>query len=123
MNATPFQIVGIALMALMAIGSLAAMAKGWTRRRDALLWCLVFVTAAVAIAQPSLTQRIARVFGIKRGADLVLYCSVVVMMASLWMIYVRLRRLRRAVTLLVRKIALLEAELEDQGTDRTKRGA
>ena len=47
--------------------------------------------------------------GIGRGADLVLYCAVVVMMIGFLMTYSRLRHIQRELTLVVRHIAKREA--------------
>ena len=66
--------------------------------------------AGVAIAWPELTTWAARSLGIRRGADLVLYCAVVVMMVGFLMVYSRLRQVRRDLTLVVRHLALLEAD-------------
>jgi len=54
----------------------------------------------------------AHALGIGRGADLVFYCAVVIMMIGFWMVYVRLRGLRREMTMLVRHLAILEARKE-----------
>ncbi|MEK7731822.1 MAG: DUF2304 family protein, partial [Planctomycetota bacterium] len=44
-----------------------------------------------------------------RGADLVLYCAVIVMLIGFFMVYARLRRLRRDLTLLSRHLAIRDA--------------
>ena len=53
---------------------------------------------------------VARKLGIGRGADLLLYCSVGVMMVGFLMVYIRLGRLRREITLIVRHLALKESQ-------------
>jgi hypothetical protein len=89
--------------------TLIAALRGWATRREGLLWVVVWVAAGVAIIRPNVTTVVARWLGIQRGADLILYCSVVVMMIGFLMIYVRLRHLRRELTLLVRQIAIRDA--------------
>jgi hypothetical protein len=53
---------------------------------------------------------VAHLLGIGRGADLVSYCGIVAMLVGFWMVYIRLLRLRREVTLTVRRLAILEAQ-------------
>lgn len=106
-----FQIVTLFVVALLFVGSLWALAKGWAGRRESLIWAAVWLAAGVAVLWPSITEKIANTLNIGRGADLVLYCAVLVMLAGFWAIYIRLRRVRRDVTLLVRHIAIQEAEL------------
>jgi len=80
------------------------------RRRDRILWTVVWLLAGVFVAWPQGTVVIAHALGIRRGADLVLYCSVLAMMIGFLMVYARLQRLNREITLLTRHIALREAE-------------
>ncbi len=106
---SPFQIVVITFSACLCLGSLVAMVKGWLRRQECLAWAALWLAAAVAVARPSLIGGIAKSLGIGRGADLVLYCSVIVMMIGFWMIYARLRAVRRELTILVRRLAIRDA--------------
>lgn len=105
-----FQIIALSIMGLLLALTLIALVRGWATRRESVLWSLVWIAAGAAIAWPNLTRDIARTLGIGRGADLLLYCSVVVMLIGFLMIYARLRRLRRELTLIVRHLALKEAE-------------
>lgn len=117
MSLSPFQILALAvllaLFILTAIGGL----RRWIGRGEASLWSAVWLAAGLAVLWPDATTRIAKAVGIKRGADLVLYCGLVVMMVGFLMTYVRLRRLRREVTLLTRHLAIRDA----QSGERRKR--
>ncbi|RME36136.1 MAG: DUF2304 domain-containing protein [Planctomycetota bacterium] len=112
----PFQVVALTAVAVLFLLTLAAAWRGWISKRDGVLWSIVWVAAAAALIFPKLTSIIARALGIGRGADLLLYCSVVVMMVGFLMVYVRLRRLRRDMTLLVRQLALRDAHIEEPKT-------
>ncbi len=105
-----FQNILLPLVGVLLAGSLWALARGWASRREGLIWCSVLLAAGVAILWPQVTTRVADMLGIGRGADLVFYCAVVIMLMGFWAIYIRLRRVRRDVTLLVRHLAILEAE-------------
>ncbi len=104
-----FQIIAIAVVGLLLVLILAAVGRGWTTRREGFVWALVFLTAGTTILWPRVTVVIAKVMGIGRGADLLLYCAVVTMMIGFLMTYSRLQRLRRELTLLVRQLAIERA--------------
>ncbi len=104
------QQVLVIIVGVLLIGSIVALLRGWAGKREGLIWAAVFLAALVAILWPGATSRVARTIGIGRGADLILYIAVIVMLAGFWAIYIRLRRVRREITLLVRHQALLEAE-------------
>lgn len=104
-----YQIITVGFLGVLLCASLAAMLRGWATRREGVVWIGLCLAAIAATMYPELTVNIAHFLGIGRGADLVFYSAVVVMMAGFWMTYLRLRRLRRDVTLLVRHIAILEA--------------
>jgi len=106
---TPFQVAGVVMFGALLVLSLTAMFLGRATRREGIGWSLVWFCAAVAIIKPELTDTVARALGIGRGADIVMYCSVVTMMVGFMVVYVRLRRLQRELTLVVRHLALREA--------------
>ena len=104
-----FQILFLVPAACLFAVGFVAMAKGWLTRRESLVWLVVWLAAGVAVAWPPITAVVARALGIGRGADLLLYCSVIVMIVGFVMIYARLRAVRRDLTLLVRRLAIAEA--------------
>jgi hypothetical protein len=70
---------------------------------------LVWVGAAVTIADPGLMQDLAAAIGIGRGTDVVLYFFVLAFLGTSFYLYARQVQMQRRVTLLVRHIALHEA--------------
>ena len=104
-----FQILSLVVLIGLTCISIAAAALGKATRREAASWCLLWFLAAATILKPDLTMTLARWLGIGRGADLILYCAVGVMMLGFMMTYNRLCRLRREITLIVRHLALTEA--------------
>ena len=112
-----FQVIALLVVVLFLIVTLAAMFRGWATRREGLLWTLVWLAAGVAIAWPDVTKRVANALGIGRGADLVLYSAVVVMLVGFLMVYVRLRRIQRELTLIVRHIAIRDAVKTTSGAE------
>ena len=107
---SPFQSIALVGIVLMVIGSVLALVRGWAGRRESLVWLAIWLAAGVTILWPGITSRLANSVGIGRGADLVFYCTILVLLIGIWLLYLRLRGVRREITLLVRHIALLEAE-------------
>jgi hypothetical protein len=104
MNA--FQYLAGALMLVLVVTTLRGAMRGGIRKRVAVFWLLVWAGAGVAAMWPRSTMLVARALGIGRGADLILYSSVFVMLIGFFYVYTRFRKLDRAFTLLVRELAI-----------------
>lgn len=94
---------------------IGALAMTWRRsiqnvvtRREALAWSALWIAAGVVILLPQTTTAVANVFGVGRGADFVLYGSVVLLFILVFRIFVTMERLERKLTELVRRDALKE---------------
>ena len=107
MNA--FQIVVVSLLAMLAIITVRSAISGRARKRVTIFWMLVWLTGAAATIWPNITRDVARKLGIGRGTDLVLYCSVLLLVTGLFYVYTRLRHMDRTMTLLVRELAIERA--------------
>ena len=73
-----------------------------------LLWLVLWTGAAAVIMFPMSTVILARILGIGRGADLVLYTSLIITLYLLFRLHVRLEQVNREVTQIVRALALRE---------------
>lgn len=76
------------------------------------LWMLLWLAVGVVALIPELTNRLADLLGIGRGADVVVYTAIVVIIAILFRISVRLEQLDRAITKVTRELALRERRRE-----------
>lgn len=102
----PFQYAGI-LLSLLFVGW--CVRKLRRRDRPGWLWLLgviVGASAAVAIYDPELTTRVARLVGVQRGADLLIYIVALAFLGSWFYFYQKVRTLSNAVTALVRELAI-----------------
>ena len=106
-----FQILAIATVVLLTTWTIRTSFKGQMRKRIALFWLLVWMVSGTTIVWPRSTVVVANILGIGRGADLVLYVSVVVTMAGFFYVYTRFRRLDSQLTKLVRALAIQNARL------------
>lgn len=112
---SPFQIVLIVALGGMAAFVIQAMVRRRIGRPAGLVWAIILLAGIVASIDPDGTTRLARRLGISRGTDLMLYVLVLAVMQGFLIFYLRLRRVRRELTILVRRLAILEAP----GADRT----
>jgi small membrane protein len=101
-----FQYLVVALLVLLTVATVRAAMRGGIRKRVATFWLLVWASVGVAALWPRGTLLVARALGIGRGADLVMYCSVLAMLIGFFYIYTRFRRMDRSLTLLVRRLAI-----------------
>jgi hypothetical protein len=74
-----------------------------------LLALLLFLTATTLIIFPDLTTTIAHALGVGRGADLLLYVSLIAGIDAALLLYLRIRDLEQKITRLVRDVALRDA--------------
>jgi len=86
-----------------------------------LLFLFVFALGLVFVLFPELTNHIANLLGIGRGADLLLYFSVIGGFLALILIYSKFKELERSVAELVRRQAILHAKIPADGTDVTSK--
>ena len=103
---TTFQIVTLPLLALIVLVTVIQIARRRMAPRFGFAWILLWVAAAVSIADPDLLVRAAHFLGIGRGADLVLYLSVIFSFSAFFITYLRFRRVDEQLTTIVRHIAM-----------------
>ncbi len=113
---TLFQILTLPIIALLLIWSVRKLMKGAQPRGLMLLKVFIWAAAGVAIYDPDLTIRAAKLFGIGRGADLVLYFTTIFFLLGVLYFYNRLLKLETQITQIVRHLAIGEAE-KKQGPD------
>jgi hypothetical protein len=104
-------IVQVALVVAVIIVSLALMRGGSNARHLAIrriMLVLFACLAALSIFLPELLTRVARLLGIGRGTDLVLYGLIVSFLVFMATTYQRFRHMESTLTKLSRRIALDE---------------
>jgi small membrane protein len=80
----------------------------------------VVAAGAFLVWVPEMTDRFAAIFGVGRGADLLLYIWVVITLALIVFLYLKVAHLSRKITLLARAVALAHPLLpagEEQSPD------
>jgi len=100
------QIILVAIIASIISHSLLRFKKGDLDFKRLSLWVVFWLAAAVAVIWPDLTVLVANYVGIGRGADLVVYVSLVVLFYILFRLLIRIEKLEKNLTKLVRQRAL-----------------
>ncbi|HEX8227408.1 MAG TPA: DUF2304 domain-containing protein [Candidatus Saccharimonadales bacterium] len=91
--------------------------KAWTK----VLASLFVVVAIVAVLVPDATNQLAKLLGVTRGADLLLYLLTLAFIFSIFSGYIQEKKLQERIVLLARKIAIIEANLSDRHPEDTKK--
>lgn len=73
-------------------------------------WTLLWIAIAVVVQLPQQTDVFARLLGIGRGVDALLFLAVLALVLLVFRLYLRMERQEREITALVREIALLRSE-------------
>lgn len=79
------------------------------------LWILFWLAVGVVALIPEFTNRLADLLGIGRGADVVLYSAIVIIVALLFRVFIRIEQLDRALTKVTRELALRRDAPHDGG--------
>jgi hypothetical protein len=113
----PIQILLTIVLLIAIIITWKRAKEGVIRTREAVLWSLVWIIAAVVILLPETTSFVANMLGVGRGVDLVLYASVIVLFFLIFKLFTSLDRLEKLLTDIVRKDALRDLPKEENKKD------
>lgn len=103
---TPFQFLAGGFMLLLASGELYLLVVGKSRRLISGLRLAVWLLAATLIFFPHATAPVAEFLSIGRGADVLLYLTVIAFLLSFFYVIHALERQREQLTYLVRSLAV-----------------
>ncbi|MBI4438290.1 DUF2304 family protein [Candidatus Uhrbacteria bacterium] len=87
--------------------------KGTVTRRWLLFWILFWLVAGIVAALPQTADTLARIVGVGRGADVVIYFSLVVIFYLIFRLYVKIEQVEGEITRLVRNRSLDELDKEN----------
>ena len=98
------------LLLAFVLAALTKVIHSYSQRRmpiaHFLFWILVWMGTASVIIFPDATSFLAHLLGIGRGADLIIYTSLLISFYLIFRLYLGLVRLEQAITEIVRAIAL-----------------
>jgi len=114
-----FQILVLILIAVV-IGK--AIKRFWLKELSLLLfltWSGVWVALAVVVMLPGILSWVANFMGIGRGVDLVIYLALFAIFYIVFKIYLRINKIEKNMTELIRKIAM--QNMRKTETDKDKK--
>jgi hypothetical protein len=106
---TLFQWLSLSFLAGLLLIEVWQAARSSSLRNVWWLRVAVWLATAAAIARPEWITQVARTLGIQRGADLVTYGAVLLLLITSLYFYARYLRLQQQITALTRRLAQLEA--------------
>ena len=106
---TAFQIILVVTLGILAVFAMVGGLRRSIGRPAAVTILIVSIVGILAATDPDRTTRFAQKLGINRGTDLIVYIVTLVVFQGFVVFYLRLRKVRRELTLLVRHVAILEA--------------
>lgn len=87
--------------------------QGFLAFRDMIFWVGFWLVVGAIVIVPETTSFMARMVGVGRGSDLVVYLSIVLIFYIIFQITVRIERIDRNITKIVRQVALKAKEGEE----------
>lgn len=86
-----------------------------------LIWLVFWLSVGFVAVLPQTADMVARVVGVGRGADAVIYASLLALFYLIFRVYIKIEQVEREVTGLVRKLALDEIDVEEKKRDTSLR--
>jgi hypothetical protein len=111
----PIQLILILLLVAIAGVYLLRLRK---KSYDRLIVIFFILTGVILVSMPDLSAAIARLVGVGRGVDLVIYLGLLGLSFVCLLLYSKIRGLEAALTDLVRANALAEARIPREKEDR-----
>lgn len=91
--------------------------QGFLAFRDAIFWMGFWLVVGAIVLVPETTSFMARMVGVGRGADLVVYLSIVLIFYIIFQITVKIEKIERNITKIVRQVAVSGKEEKVPGTE------
>jgi hypothetical protein len=102
----PIQIILVFSAVLGALSVVLRFRSHEVTRASLVAWLAVWSAVAIVAIVPNSTAQVAKIVGVGRGVDLVIYASLVILFFLVFRCLVTIEKMRREITVLVREIAL-----------------
>lgn len=114
-------LIQVILTIILAIMLAVTLRRAWQSViswAEGVLWSALWLAAAIVVLLPQTASLVARVFGVGRGVDVIVYASVTLLFILVFRLFVTLDQLDQKLTELVRHDAL-----RDLSTSQEKHNA
>lgn len=83
-------------------------------KKEFFIWLIFWLLVGGAVIWPKTTDIIAGFVGVSRGADLLVYISILVIFFIVFKIIVKLEKIDREITKIIRELSLRETKEKNQ---------
>lgn len=90
------------------VNLLSKLRRGELSTISFIFWLIFWLAGIIIINWPESTFFLARILGIGRGADVIIYFSIILIFYFIFYFSIKLRKIEKEITTLVRKISLEE---------------
>ena len=111
------QYVLVAALVAVLVHTLRRARQGALGRTEAIVWSAFWIASCVVVLRPEFASAFASFLGVGRGVDAVIYVAIIALFYVVFRIYLRLDRLDRDITALVRTVSLM-AEKKTEPRER-----
>jgi len=108
----PIQLLLLAAIAALLVAAWNRVRQGGLSRLSAIAWTLFWAAAALVVLRPEIASSFATALGVGRGVDAVVYIAIVGLYWLVFRIFIRLDRIERDITSVVRTQAFEEKKKE-----------
>lgn len=106
----PIQFILLVFIVFAASRAVLQFKGGMIRFGAMLFWLGIWAVAVVAIFYPESTTRFAKLLGIGRGVDVILYVSIAILFYLVFRLHVYLEDIRSEISTLIREISLKDVK-------------
>lgn len=108
------QIIVSIFLILIILKTLARKKSKELSLKETIAWLVVWIGTGIIFWFPQYTDRIAKVLGINRGADLITYISIIILAYLVFRIFIHLDKIEKSITKLTREDALNNKEKNEK---------
>ena len=85
--------------------------------KASLAWLIIWLSVLIVFWSPEIASRLAAFLGIGRGADLIVYIAIIVIIFLLYRIFVQIEKINRDISFIIRDIAKRHGENEKKDSN------
>lgn len=84
---------------------------------ELIFWMLLWIGAGVITLLPQSTDFLAKILGVGRGVDAIIYIAIIILFYGMFRLYVKMEHIEHEITDIVRKTALKDDNKHDDKKD------
>lgn len=113
-----FQIFSTFTIAVSSAKIIALFLKGRLKITELFFWLGIWLVGLVVILFPALSVKIAHLFGIQRGADLIIYTSILVIFLVLYRILLKIRDVEEKIGKIVSSLTVRDDRITNESSEK-----